>query len=297
MRYPISLLNKPFRTKTMRHYATVSHESSTLEDFYGTKIDPILAPVSSVTDIHGNTLKATAALRIGMHHLHGHADRFVPLENHSGLNIHCVSQACVTHPVDDLKGKLNRCDDHVTIGDFKVGVTPLISDMWVQSLGRTSITFGHVVSLRDELIALGTYVFVRQDKATGALIHITDDERTEQFPAIYEEVGLPPVEKFPAPNVAEMEELFQVQLGPQHCTELFADPAALAEIALQGLALRGFKQYSHQQVSFQHLQPAQMHQTISCRIHDRLPLIGLYRSFPSGEDELLVLATITSQSP
>jgi hypothetical protein len=123
-------------------------------------------------------------------------------------------------------------------------------------------------------------------------MHITEDERTEQFPASYEEIGLPVAAKLSRPKkVSDMEEVFQVRIGPQHCNEYSVDPSALVEIALQGLSLRGHTPYS-QKVSCQHYIPPQLHETLSCRVHTNSPVVGLYRSTRSGEDELLVLATL-----
>ena len=272
-------------------YSTKAHKSTTVEDYYNNaKIDPIIAPVSTVTDIHGDELKATAVLRIGYHHLHCHRNRFLPRGNRSGMLFHCVSQTCVTYPVENLRDKLSKSDEYINVGDFTVGVTPLISDIWIQCLGRTSITFGHVVLLRDDLLALASKVFVRQDKGTGDLIPISDDERTEQFPASFEDIDLPAVSKITEPNPNEMEEVFQFRLGPQHCIHQYADPSALAEFALQGLSLKGHFQCSGQNSSFQHLQPANLDETISCRVHKVLPIIGLYRG--DADCRLLMLAEL-----
>lgn len=257
------------------------------EILFGTTMEPVLAPVSLATDINGNALKATAALRIGMHHLHGHAERFAPANN-GNYYMHCVSQACQTFPVHDLTSKLLHTKESVMLGDLEIEVTPLISESWVQSLGRTSITFGHAVCLDNDLLALATKVMVRQGN-DGKLIHISDDERNDQFPASYEELELPSADKPVTPNLQDMEEIFNVRIGPQHCNDRYCDPASLADMALQGMCVKGIKQFC-QKVSFQHFKPAQMHETLSCRISKDHSLVGLYRECHAGEPDLLVLA-------
>ena len=51
----------------------------------------------------------------------------------------------------------------------------------MQSLGTTSITFGHSLSLHDQMLAKITRIFVRQNVNTGKPLTVSDQERSGCF--------------------------------------------------------------------------------------------------------------------
>lgn len=215
--------------------------------------------------------------------------------DHGPANLFCVSQACVTFPVWRLSDKVERSQEQiVTQTGLPLHIVPMVSDMWVQRLGEASITFGHSLSLNGKQLAKVTRVFVRTDARSGSLLLVSDEERTELFPAQPDDrSALPVVVRPQAPKLSDMEEVFSVRMGPQHLNGFrFVDPSVLAELSLQGLSSRGYAYETHN-VSCQYLVPARVNQTLSCRIHNDLPLVGLYHKTATGVGPLMSLLHVS----
>ena len=219
----------------------------------------ILAPVNISTDLAGDCLCTTAALRIADHHLNT-ASGFIPAEN---VELFVVSQACVTFPLMNLRERLKE-------GSI------VTSEMWVEDLGRTSIKFGHAITvLHGEQLALITRIYVRKNVKIGNLLEISREERYRIFPATpRKDVDLPQVCKLDIPLEHDMRELFTVRIGPQHCNNAHVDHAALADLVLQGMYIQG---YEAQKLSLRYLAPSELNQTLSCRVHKDRPLVALYK--------------------
>ena len=266
------------------------------------RMEPMLAPLSVASDVANNsTLRTTSAMKLATHHLFTNKKLF-SRANKSRVNLFCVSQACVTFPVRELHEKLEQARETIqtTTTSSSLSIVPVVSEMWIQSLGTTSITFGHSLSLHDQMLAKITRIFVRQNVNTGKLLTVSDQERSGLFPPLLEpnnNNGLPVVLRPNEPPLFEhMEHVFEARVGPQHVNEhRLVDPSALADIALQGLALRGYQHETHN-VSCHYLVPAQLNQTLSVRIHSHLPLVGLYnhQERPSGTgQQLMCLVLVT----
>ena len=243
----------------------------------------IVAPVNLYTDLaHSIALRTTAALRIADHHVSTRANIFLG----SDMELFCVSQVCITYPVSDLKEQLKYFV-------HKDGLIPILSEMWVQGLGRTSITFGHKITFRGKPLAAITRVNVRQNSKTGDLVEVSEEERASGFPASPRRVGIPEVPRLDVPSKHDMELAFTVCIGPHHCNNQHVDHAALADLILQGIAIRG-DPFEMQRLSIRYLSPVKLNQTLSCFVHKKRALAALYGQ--SFDTTPLVVGEILSNS-
>lgn len=218
----------------------------------------IVAPVNISTDLAEDSLRTTAALRMADHHLNT-ASGFIPAKN---VDLFVVSQACLTFPVTNLREQLK-------MGSF------VASKMWVEDLGRTSITFGHAITFHGKFLALITRIYVRKNVKTGNLLEISMEERYSLFLATPRKgVDLPQVCKLDVPSKHDMRELFTVRIGPQHCNNAHVDHAALADLVLQGMYIQGYEAHK---LSLRYLAPSELNQTLSCCVHKDHPLVALYK--------------------
>ena len=245
----------------------------------------LVAPVNLSTDLlEAKSLRTTACLRYADHHLNAlDAATFLPTDNRN-VDLFCVSQACSTYSVADLKKRLQqtRTDD---------AVIPVVSEMWIESLGNTSMTFGHVIRFEDNLLAAMTRIYVRTNTKTGKMLNVLEKEREDLFPATpsrRDKVKLPVVTKLEAPSESDtMEPLFEVLIGPQHCNNDHVDHAALADFILQGMSLRGMR--CTQKLSLRYLSPAKLNQTLKVCVHKVKPLAALYKC---GSPDPLVIGQL-----
>lgn len=236
----------------------------------------LIAPVNLSTDLVMKVaLRTTAALRYADHHLNAVDPSFLvpPPESGNTVEVFCVSQACITSPMEDLKRRLqsSRIHDRTVI--------PVESKMWVEALGKTSITFGHFISFEGNILARMTRIYVRKNMETGRLVEVTEKERSKVFPATpTTECELPSVTKYD-PSIFlddQMEPIFTVRIGPQHCNNDHVDHAALADLLLQGLASRGYL-CEMQTVSVTYLLPASLNETLRVSVHKDKPVAVLYK--------------------
>jgi acyl-CoA thioesterase FadM len=161
--------------------------------------------------------------------------------------------------------------------------------MWVETLGTTSISFGHAITFQSELLATMTRVYARINTQTGALLKVSDKERTEMFPATpRRDVLLPTVTKLAIPSENDMKQLFHVRIGPQHCNNNHVDHAALADLLLQGMYIQGYP-FEKQKLVVRYLAPAALDQTLSVCLHRSQPIAALYEE---GVDTPLVIGQI-----
>ena len=242
----------------------------------GSLFASLVTPVNLSTDLVDSVaLRMSAALRIADHHLNAAASSvFLPGEC-KDIELFCVSQACIVYSMKHLKERLQNARFHSIVG----AVIPVVSDMWVQSLGRASITFGHVITFEGEMLATMTRIYVRKNVKTGVLLEVTETERTELFPARPTgDFELPVVTKLEVPSENDMTPLFTVRIGPQHCNNDHVDHAALADLILQGMYIRGFSySYEMPKLSLQYVAPAELNEELSVCVHKERPLVALYK--------------------
>lgn len=241
-----------------------------LRSMAGSSFPSLVAPVNLSTDLGREShLRTTSCLRIADHSLNAiDATTFLPTNNQN-VDLFCVSQACITYPVVNLKERLQKKRT------FSGTVIPVESEMWIESLGNTSLTFGHLIRFEDEILALMTRIYVRTNVTTGELIKVSDTERITH-PATPRNVTLPQVTKLEAPSESDMQPLFEVLIGPQHCNNNHVDHAALADLLLQGMHVQGHS-HENQKLSVRYLAPAELNQTLSVCIHKEKPLAALYK--------------------
>lgn len=152
-----------------------------------------------------------------------------------------------------------------------------MSEMWVESLKRTSITFGHVLTFEGEILASMTCIYVRKNIKTGELLEVSERERTEVFPARPRpDVELPAVAKLEVPSENDMQPLFDVRIGPQHCNNDHVDHAALVDLLLQGMYIQGCPS-EMQKMTVQYMAPADLDQSLVVSVHKDQLLVALYR--------------------
>jgi len=248
----------------------------------------LVAPINLSTDLVDSVaLRKTAALRYADHHLNARASSVLLPKECKNVQLFCVSQACMTYPILNLKERLQEartCSETVI---------PVESEMWVESLGRTSITFGHVITFEGEILAAITRINVRKNVGTNILVEISEKERLELCLARPQrDVVMPTVTKLEVPSEPDMKALFDVRIGPQHCNNDHVDHAALADLMLQGLYVQGYP-YETQKLSIRYLEPGELDQTLSVCVHKDRPLAALYKD---GSDIPLVICEIEPPS-
>lgn len=236
--------------------------------------------------VNDAALRTTAALRYADHHLNAmDASVFLPKDSSSHVDFFCVSQACITYSADNLKEHLQNARIHSGT------VIPVESEMWTEALGTTSITFGHAISFDSELLATMTRIYARINTQTGALLKVSDKERTDLFPARTprRDVVLPTVTKLAIPpENGMMQPLFDVRIGPQHCNNNHVDHAALADLLLQGMYIQG-SPCEKGKLVVRYLAPAELDRTLSVCVHRSQPLAALYKK---GVDTPLVIGQV-----
>lgn len=255
----------------------------------------ILAPINLATDLVENrTIRLGAVLRMADHHLNLRSQGLIP---YAGVEPFCVSQACRNFGLDEFKQQLeqqvSQCQVQHGESSSIASFVPLVSEIWVQALGTSSISFGHAVSFRDHIVGLATRVFVRLDTSTGKLLKVSQEERTgvlEAMPHLH--LTLPEVEKLDITTGSEqdrMQEVFQVKIGPQHCNNIHVDHAALADLVLQGLSIRKYS-LTEQQLSMQYVNPGTIGKTVSCKVHSDKPLAAIYQQDDTDKSKQNLLA-------
>ena len=244
----------------------------------------LVAPVNLSTDLlEARRLRTTACLRYADHHLNAlDAATFLPTDERN-VDLFCVSQACSTFSVAKLKKRLERARTGAVI--------PVMMEMWIESLGDTSLTFGHVIRFEDDILASMTRIYVRTDTKTGQVLKVSKKEREDLFPATpsitTNKVKLPVVTRLEAPLESDMESLFEVLIGPQHCNNNHVDHAALADLLLQGMSLRGMR--CTEKLSVRYLSPAKLNQTLTVCVHKVEPFAALYKC---GSPDPLVIGQL-----
>lgn len=229
----------------------------------------VIAPVNLSIDLANSVaVKTTAALRYADHHLN--ASSFLTQDD-KNVELYCVAQACITFPIANLKERLQQTTRTSS------SEIPVASEMWVKGSGRTAISFGHVIIFEGEMLAAMTRVFVRKNVKTGVLVQVSERERSELFPSLpRRHVELPEVTQLHVPSETNMQPLFGIRIGPQHCNNDHVDHAALADLLLQGLFIRGYF-YESKKLYVRYLAPVELDQTLTVCVHKDRPLAALYR--------------------
>eukprot|EP00980_Cylindrotheca_fusiformis_P007271 scaffold1525_cov142-Cylindrotheca_fusiformis.AAC.71 len=183
-------------------------------------------------------LHPASALRIVDHHLHASGIIEHAKENPSPVRLYdhdwfCVNQAVNCFSVEDLMVKsLEEQNSH--------------SFIFVMGVGTSSIHFGNIITLNDEILATTRRVFCRKH-ISGNAAPFSEEEKLqllESQPPDVLSVGaytMPEVHKFgsflPTPK-PDIEPVLTVKVGPQNVNfGNHADHAFLAETAMHALTL------------------------------------------------------------
>lgn len=235
----------------------------------------LVAPVNISTDLVDSVaLRTTAALRYADHHLNAASSSVFLPEQGGNVELFCVSQSCITFPIENLKERLQNTRIH------SERLIPVDSEMWVENLGKTSITFGHVITFEGNILASMTRIYVRKNVKTGMLLEVSEKERSDLFPATArQDLLLPFVDRLEVPVKSEMKHIFNVRIGPQHCNNDHVDHAALADLLLQGLFIKGYS-CEMNKLSIRYLAPSELNQTLSVYVDKDRPLAALYIEEP-----------------
>ena len=216
---------------------------------------------------------------------------------------------------DDLIGKdkeifcaAQSCRTFATHFDLSRAVQkdPALSYMWVHSMGKSSIVFHHAIILPRTQFCLGlvTRVMVRRSLVTGQTVDCTARERErfilrERTHSLFtwipdHKLMVPIPERVPMETALQLPQqeqaLLQVVVGPQHANENHVDHAALADMALQGIYLKGWRRHDEFRLTIQYLKPASINQTV----HVHASTLGtkgeLFVTIASRQGEILVHA-------
>ena len=230
-------------------------------------------------------LYPSSALRIVDHHLH--ASGIIERSGHGGSkrfyehDWFCVSQSVSCFPVDDLLVKsLDEEGSH--------------SFIFVLGVGTSSIHFGNVITIDDQVLATTRRVFARKDSVSGKSLPFTEEERSrllEYQPPDIVSIGqysLPMLERFGSflPKTKIQEPILKVLVGPQHINfGNHADHAFLAETAIHAMTLAG-KEVSS--VAINYISEASLGHTLECLVHD--DTVFIVRTLRSKKRVLVLVA-------
>ena len=227
-------------------------------------------------------LYPASALRIVDHHLHASGIIENSKESVDRLYDHdwfCVSQAVTCFGVEDLL--IKSLDDK----DFASH-----SFIFVMGVGTSSIQFGNVITLNDEVLATTRRVFCRKD-ISGKSAPFTDDEKSRFLESKPPELlySMPEVEKFGSflPNPDEnVTPVLSVEIGPQHVNMgNHADNAFLVETAIHAMTLAK-KDVSS--VAVNYVSEAKLGQTLDCIFHS--DTLFITRTLPTGRKVVVMVA-------
>jgi hypothetical protein len=210
-------------------------------------------------------LHPASALRIVDHHLHASGIIEHAVDNPNPIRLYehdwfCVNQAVNCFSVDDLL--LKSLDEHNSH-----------SFIFVMGVGTSSIHFGNVITLKDEVLATTRRVFCRKH-VSGKTAPFSEEERVqflESQPPDVLTVGqqaMPQIHKFgsflPTPKEG-IEPVLTVKVGPQHVNfGNHADHAFLAETAVHALTLEKIDVAS---LAVNYVSEALLGHTLECFLH------------------------------
>ncbi|CAJ1946305.1 unnamed protein product [Cylindrotheca closterium] len=227
-------------------------------------------------------LYPASALRIVDHHLHASGIIEHSKESLDRLYDHdwfCVSQAVTCFDVEDLLVK--SLDDQ----DFASH-----SFIFVMGVGSSSIQFGNVITLNDEVLATTRRIFCRKEPS-GKSAPFTDEEKSRFLESQPPELlySMPEVEKFGSflPGSEEnLTPVLTVNVGPQHVNMgNHADHAFLVETAIHAMSLAD-KDISS--VAVNYVSEAKLGHTLECLFHS--DTLYITRTLSTGRKVLVMVA-------
>jgi hypothetical protein len=211
-------------------------------------------------------LYPASALRIVDHHLHtsGIIEHAPPNGDARRLYEHdwfCVSQAVTCFNVDGLMRKsLSELNSH--------------SFIFVMGVGTSSVHFGNIITLDDQVLATTRRIFSRKSVKTGksAPFSIVERQRfmESQPPDIISlgQYAMPQVERFGSflpTSKKVIDPIMTVQVGPQNINfGSHADHAFLAETAVHALILAKKKVAS---LAINYVSEARLGHILECLFH------------------------------
>ena len=229
-------------------------------------------------------LYPSSALRIVDHHLHasgiiertsGNTKRFY---EHDWF---CVAQSVTCFSVDDLMVKaMDEESSH--------------SFIFVLGVGTSSIQFGNLITINDQVLATTRRVFARKDSTSGKSLPFSNEERArllEFQPPDINNIGqysLPMVEKFGSflPTMHIQRPILKVKIGPQHINfGNHADHAFLAETALHAMTLAGKNVSS---LAINYLSEALLGHELECLFHE--DTLFIVRTLKNKTRKLILVA-------
>lgn len=234
----------------------------------------------------GQQLHPASALRIVDHHLHASGIIEYAQENPNPIRLYdhdwfCVNQAVNCFSVEDLLLKsLDEQNSH--------------SFIFVMGVGTSSIHFGNVITLNDEVLATTRRVFCRKH-VSGKSAPFSEVERLsflESQPPDVLSVGqyaMPQIHKFgsflPTPKEG-IEPVLIVKVGPQHVNfGNHADHAFLAETAVHALTLANIDAAS---IAVNYVSEALLGHTLECFFHQ--DTLFITRTVANAKKAVVVVA-------
>ena len=229
-------------------------------------------------------LYPSSALRIADHHLHA-SGMIEHIENGKNrLYTHdwyCVSQAVNCFAEDGL---------------LKKSMIDAQSSIFVMDVGRSSIHFGNVLSLNDQVLATTQRVFCR--KASGKSAPFTVEEKNRFLECrpplnVFDKYTMPQLKRFDTTTlpavVKATDPILTVRVGPQHVNfGNHADHAFLAETAFHGLSLVNREHEGGLNLAINYVSEAFLGDTLECFSYEHK--IYVTRTLDSGERELVVVS-------
>lgn len=257
----------------------------------------IVAPFRPVTDVYnGNVLTIAAALKMA----DSHFEQAILWKPGSRTTLICVAQAVKTYPGAD--GLQNLAHTNVMFprgvikGEDLVGITkPILSDIWVARMGRTSVTSGYSFTT-PEGKCIASVKRVHVQVRDGKPVPWTNADREMATMDNPGEYSLPVIEEIPSGiDLAAFDtgclEKSTTIIGPHHCNHTHVDHAALAELTLQGFFISGVS-YEGRKCSFHYRYPAQKGQVVSCWVHKNLKISLLYGKMKEDKNYNLLLVAL-----
>jgi len=228
----------------------------------------------------------SSALRIADHHLH--ASGIIPTISSSKSRLYEHDWFCVSQAV--------ACEGYSSSLLCEALQSEVLSNIWVASVGSSSIRFGNIISIRGESLAKAQRVFVRKQK-NGKSAPFSNDELSH-FRAMgsKNDLKLPETLMLKTSDVAgifedvENSPVLKVTVGPQHVNfGNHADHAFLLETAFHALYLALPPEVSISTVAIQYVAEVFEGDQLNCIVSEEGRQVFVAKT---TSDELLNLVAI-----
>lgn len=231
----------------------------------------------------------SSALRIADHHLH--ASGIIPTISSSKNRLYEHDWFCVSQAV--------TCEGYSTSLPYDALQSEVLSNIWVESVGNSSIRFGNVISIMGKSLAKAQRVFVRK-QTNGKSAPFSNDELS-RFRAMgsKNDLKLPETLMLKTSDIVRIFEdvknspILKVTVGPQHVNfGNHADHAFLLETAFHAFCLALPSEVSINSVAIQYVAEVFEGDKLNCIVSEEGQQVFVAKTTTDELSNLVAIARI-----